>query len=147
MSCSLMLYSNTFNSICRRNAVAIGMGLGTVRSFVRHEISSSNISETVSPRIAKFYDEIHTEIVYSHTGYDVIIYFRSPRNAESFRNKLRAFRLVPPDGGLLVLVGSGQNFQQKWWVRLGRIWDLVRRSRNFDPWTVGGHLEPYFLGQ
>ena len=29
---------------------------------------------------------------------------RSPRNAESFRIKRRAFRLVPPDGGLLVLV-------------------------------------------
>ena len=26
----------------------------------------------------------------------------SPRNAESFRIKRRAFRLVPPDGGLLV---------------------------------------------
>jgi len=29
---------------------------------------------------------------------------RSPRNAESFRIKRRAFRLVPPDGGLLVLL-------------------------------------------
>ena len=27
---------------------------------------------------------------------------RSPRNAESFRIKWRAFRLVPPDGGLHV---------------------------------------------
>ena len=27
---------------------------------------------------------------------------RSPRNAESFRIKQRAFHLVPPDGGLLV---------------------------------------------
>ena len=27
---------------------------------------------------------------------------RSPRNAQSFRIKRRAFRLVPPDGGLLV---------------------------------------------
>ena len=27
---------------------------------------------------------------------------RSPLNAESFRIKRRAFRLVPPDGGLLV---------------------------------------------
>ena len=27
---------------------------------------------------------------------------RSPRNAESFRIKRRAFRLFPPDGGLLV---------------------------------------------
>ena len=27
---------------------------------------------------------------------------RSPRNAESFQIEQRAFRLVPPDGGLLV---------------------------------------------
>ena len=27
----------------------------------------------------------------------------SPRNAESFRIKRRAFRLIPPDGGLLVV--------------------------------------------
>ena len=29
---------------------------------------------------------------------------RTPRNAESFRIKRRAFRLVPPDGGLLVSI-------------------------------------------
>ena len=29
--------------------------------------------------------------------------YRSSRNAESFRIKRRAFRLVPPDGGLLVM--------------------------------------------
>ena len=33
---------------------------------------------------------------------------RSPRNAESFRIKRRAFRLVPPDGGLLVSVQHRQ---------------------------------------
>ena len=52
----------------------------SVRSIVRHETSSSNISKTVRPRIAKFYVNIHTDIVYSHTGYDVIIYFRSAAN-------------------------------------------------------------------
>ena len=45
-------------------------------SFVQHEISSWNISRTVVwPRITKFYTDINTDIVYSHTGYDVIIYF------------------------------------------------------------------------
>ena len=32
---------------------------------------------------------------------------RSPRNAENFRIKRRAVRLVPPDGGFLVLCLSG----------------------------------------
>ena len=46
-------------------------------SFVRYENSSSNISKTVLPRLTKFYRDINTDIVNSHTGYDVIIYFRS----------------------------------------------------------------------
>ena len=45
--------------------------------FVRHEISSSNISKTVWPTTTKFYSDIHNDIVYSHTGHDVIIYFLS----------------------------------------------------------------------
>ena len=45
-----------------------------VRSFVRHEISSSNISKPVWPRITKFYEDIHADIIYSQTGYDVIIF-------------------------------------------------------------------------
>jgi len=53
---------------------------GSSRPTVRHEMSSSNIPETVWPRIIKFYVDIHTNIVYSHTGYDVIIYFRSAAN-------------------------------------------------------------------
>ena len=36
------------------------------------------------------------------TGMGEILH-RSPRNAESFRIKRRAFHLVPPDGELLVL--------------------------------------------
>ena len=48
-----------------------------VRSFVRHENSPSNSSRTVLPRITNFYVDIHTDIFYSHIGYDVIIYFRS----------------------------------------------------------------------
>ena len=43
--------------------------------FVRHEISPSNISRTVCPRITKFYTDFHTDIVHSCTGYDLIIYF------------------------------------------------------------------------
>ena len=67
----------------RRNAIAfraIGIGFGNVRSFVRHEISSSNISKTISPRITRFLGDIYTDIVYSHTGYDVIFSFRSAPN-------------------------------------------------------------------
>ena len=48
-----------------------------VRVFVRREISPSNISRTVWPRITKFYTDIYTDIVYSPTGHRVIIYFRS----------------------------------------------------------------------
>ena len=48
--------------------------------FVRHEISSV------------FYTDIHTDIVYSHTGYDVIIYFRSEviakKNCQKYRIRL-----------------------------------------------------------
>ena len=36
-------------------------------------------------------------------GMDVTLH-RSPRNPDSFRIKRRAFRLVPHDGGLLVIV-------------------------------------------
>ena len=42
-------------------------------SLIRHEISSSNISKTVWPRITKFLQAMHTDIVYSHPGYYVII--------------------------------------------------------------------------
>ena len=45
--------------------------------LVRHEISPSNISRTVLPRMTKFHTDIHTDIVYSHTAQDSIIYFRS----------------------------------------------------------------------
>ena len=67
----------------------IGMGFANVRSFVRHEISSWNIWKTIWPRITKFYRHIHTDILYSHTGYDVTIYFRS----EAIRENSRKYRL------------------------------------------------------
>ena len=70
---------------------AIGIGLGQC-SFVWHEISSSNISKTVWPRITKFDGDIHTDIVYSHIGYDVIIYFQSEVTGESSR-QCRLWRL------------------------------------------------------
>ena len=37
----------------------------------------SNDSATVLHRIIKFYTDIHADLVYSSTGYDVIIFFRS----------------------------------------------------------------------
>ena len=54
-----------------------------VRSFVRHEISSSNVSKTVWPRITKYYRDNHTDMVDNQTGYDVIIYFRSAANRKN----------------------------------------------------------------
>ena len=66
----------------RRNACktfspyAIGLGM-VVRSFVQHEISPANISRTVCSRITRFLAEINTYIVYSHTGYGVIICLKS----------------------------------------------------------------------
>ena len=45
--------------------------------FIRHEITPSNILRTVRPRIIKYYMDIHTDIVYSNTRHDVIIYFQS----------------------------------------------------------------------
>ena len=46
-------------------------------------------------------------LVVMATGMDETLH-RSPRNAESFRIKRLAFRLVPPDGGLLVSTGTVQ---------------------------------------
>ena len=34
---------------------------------------------------SQFYGDIHTDIVYSHTGYDVIIYFRSAANRKNVK--------------------------------------------------------------
>ena len=48
---------------------------------VRCRSSSSSItkytSRKVEPKIIKFYADIHTKIVYSHTGYDVTCYSRT----------------------------------------------------------------------
>ena len=41
------------------------------------------------------------------TGTGELALHRSPRNADSFRIKRCAFRLVPPDGGLLVYTECG----------------------------------------
>ena len=73
---------------------AIRIGLGQC-SFVRHEISFSNISKTVCPRIIKFYVNIHTDIVYIRTGYDIIIYFQSEVTGENSRK----YRLLPTASG------------------------------------------------
>ena len=61
-------------------------------SFFRHEISPSNISKTVWPRITKFYTVILTDILYSQTEYDVIICFQSEVIGENSR-KYRLLRL------------------------------------------------------
>ena len=38
---------------------------------VHHQVNSSNISRIVWPRITKFYRDIHTNLLCSHTGYDI----------------------------------------------------------------------------
>ena len=46
-------------------------------SFVRHKVKQSYSSRMVCPRINKFYSDIHTDLLYISTVYDVTIYFRS----------------------------------------------------------------------
>ena len=46
-------------------------------SFVHSFDTKSAPRISRKPRITKFYRAIHTNIVYRHTGYDIIIYFRS----------------------------------------------------------------------
>ena len=50
---------------------AIGFGHG---SFVLHKISPSNISRTVWPRFIQFYADIHSDLLYSNTGYNITDY-------------------------------------------------------------------------
>ena len=45
-------------------------------SLVRDKISCSNISRAVLQRITKFYNDIHTDLLYSNTGHDVTNCFR-----------------------------------------------------------------------
>ena len=56
-------------------------------------MSFSNISKTVQPRITKFYSDIHTDMFYSRTRYDIIIYFRSEAIGEKNSRKYRLRRL------------------------------------------------------
>ena len=46
-------------------------------SFTRHKVRQSYVSRTVWHRISKFYTDIQTEVLYSHTRYDVTSCFRS----------------------------------------------------------------------
>ena len=101
--------------IFRRNAIGVSRYWNRLRqySFVRHEIISSNISKTVWPIITKFYEDTHTDIVISHTGYDVIIYFRSEVIGE------KQSILYPP-------TVSGGNSRER--LKVGS-WNLTRLSR------------------
>ena len=66
--------------------------------FVRHEISSSNMSKTVLPRISQFYTDIIPTLSTATPDmmYDVIIYFRSEVIAK------RLSKIPPPtaSGGI-----------------------------------------------
>ena len=74
-------------------------------SFVRHKIGSSNSSKTVWPKITTFYNDIHTDIVYSHTGYDVTIYFRLEVIGEK-QSKMRSPTALYEISGELFKLGS-----------------------------------------
>ena len=87
--------------------------------FVRREINSSNMSKTIWPRITKFYRDIHTNIVYSHTGYEAIIYFRSKIIAK----KLLKIPLPTASGGI----------SRKWFKLRSR--NFTRLSR-----TIQSHI-------
>ena len=58
-------------------AITASVVVVVVRSSVHHKVGSSCNSRTVSPRINKFSPVIHTDLVYSYTGSDVISYFWS----------------------------------------------------------------------
>ena len=87
--------------VFRRNAYKAfrTIGIGYVM-LVRREISFSNISKTVCPRTIIFYRDIHTDIVYNQTGYDVIIYFRSEVIAKKICIKYRRLREEFIENGL-----------------------------------------------
>ena len=84
------------------------------RVIVHHKVKQSYISRMVSPRIAKFYMNLHTGQVYNHIGYDVTTYRRSEvidvrktaENAGSngFGSNVECcgILLAPPLGGHLV---------------------------------------------
>ena len=48
-------------------------------SIVHHKVSGSNISRTFWPRVTKCYTDIHTDLLYSRTGYDVTNYTSGPK--------------------------------------------------------------------
>ena len=55
------------------------------------------------PRITKFYVDIHTVIIYSHTGYDVIINFRSKVAAKNcWKYRLVWLRVEFIENGLCI---------------------------------------------
>ena len=61
--------------------------------LIGHEISPSNIPRTVWRKITIFYLDIHSHIVFSHIGYDAIIYFWPKFMLKNCR-KIRLRRLL-----------------------------------------------------
>ena len=68
---------NIPGSILGETFRAIGICFANVRPFVRLFVRR--------PRITNFYGDIHPDIIYSHTGYELIIYFRSEVIGENSR--------------------------------------------------------------
>ena len=95
-------------------------------TFVQHEIVISNISysRTVWPRITKFYVNIHTDIFYSRTWYDVRHYLLPVGNISEKRNtrlcqNYRTICLIchPTNVMLRVILNRLINKQNRFWKR------------------------------
>ena len=100
MSIRMGLWQKQICLVFTRNAykafLPYVIALGHVRSFVCsfNTKSAPNISRTAWPIITKFYRNIHTDKVYSHTGYDVTNYFWSEVVAKKTVEKNRLRRLL-----------------------------------------------------
>ena len=86
--------------------------LRRLSSVVHHKVSGSYVARTVWRRITKFYMDIHTDPLYSHSGYDVTRYFRSGVIANNnCRNAAYDFASNFTGGGRGVVPG-----QTNWWA-------------------------------
>ena len=56
-------------------------------SLVGHKVRQLHISRTVLGRISKFYKDIHTDLLYSYSGYDATSYFWSEVIAKNCRKR------------------------------------------------------------
>ena len=91
--------------------------LGPIRS-TRNQLLEY-LENRLTYKITKFYRDIHTDIVYSHTGYDAIVYFRSKVIAKKLSKiPLRQLRVE--------FLGNGL-------ARTTKFYTLVKGNRSYKP--------------